>query len=180
MYSATTNWMSSPASRAEAAQQRRRAREGDPGSGRYTVAGCIAFLVILGAVGFCSAHAAPPAPQRQVCLPETEFEKLGGKLVRTRVVDYNNLYEAIPWFFCDRLACYGSVTFEGEVGEDGAPRSVRITKNTWIDRPEEHAAVLKQRLLASRYAPPKLHGKPVCIKMGWQLVLKAVETTKKP
>ncbi len=169
------NELSSPASMDRGAI---RAREGDPGYAVRTTSGICVLLLLIATTGNSVARTAHPT--QWACMAEADFLKHGGKLITTKDVDLHNLDQAIPSFFCDRVACFGKVAFEFEVGEDGAPRNVRVTENTWKDRPTEHAAVLEERLLASRYAPPKLRRKLVCIETDWQLVFEAAEVKRQP
>jgi len=98
-----------------------------------------------------------------------EFDKRGGKLVHETQIDLTNLPDN---FFCDRFACYGAVQFSGLIDQSGKVRDLKVVTNTWDDRPTEHAAFIRQRALAVRYRPPRLNGRPVCLKMEWRYLFK--------
>jgi hypothetical protein len=98
-----------------------------------------------------------------------EFDRRGGKIVHETQIDLTNL----PYdFFCDRPACTGVVRFSGLIDQSGKVRDLRVVTNTWDYRPAKHAAFIRDRALAVRYRPPRLNGRPVCVKMVWRYLLK--------
>jgi hypothetical protein len=109
-----------------------------------------------------------PAVAKTACtktLDYAEFEKRSGTPVHVTKFDMAHL----PYdFFCDRLACDGIVEFSGLIDQSGAVRNLRMTANTWDVDPAEHAAFVRARAMAVRYRPPRIDGKPVCVRMRWR------------
>jgi hypothetical protein len=66
-------------------------------------------------------------------------------------------------FFCDRIACSGTIDFSFLIDEKGRVSNVSIVKNTWTVDPEYHASFAMSHVTKMRYVPPRLKGKPVCV-----------------
>jgi hypothetical protein len=122
--------------------------------------------------------AASPAVAAQNCVDAVSYYAKGGKL--THATKLVGSYVSQPGFTCDRPPCFGAVDFAGVVDQKGGVGNLRVTRNTWEVQPAEHAKAIQLDLAAWRYVPPKLAGKPVCVKMGWHIVVKPSNETAKP
>jgi hypothetical protein len=118
------------------------------------------FIFVVLAASFQSALAGSN------CMSASEFEKHGGKVVRVDRLDLENL----PYnFSCDFVPCFGALEYSGTIDATGNVRNLTVTHNTWAYRPDYHASVIAAKLEASRYAPPKLHRRSVCVDMKWHV-----------
>ncbi len=111
-----------------------------------------------------------PASAADRCIDYREFAREGGKLKHLKGIDGSNMERSLENFFCDRPACYGTVEFRGVINRNGNVEDLSSMSNSWDDRPAQHAKLIQARLAGSKYAPPKLHGRPVCLKMHWNIV----------
>ena len=89
-----------------------------------------------------------------------EYVAKGGKLKHVKL-DFRPLS---PELDCGRVACPGRVRFSIVIDGEGRPRDPVVLGNTFQFRLKEHADEARNLLLEWRYAPPRIQGKPVCVK----------------
>jgi hypothetical protein len=71
-----------------------------------------------------------------------------------------------PWFFCDRIACWGTIGTKFLIDRDGVPRNVRVTSNSFpqhLNRNAEREAFVRNFVANIRYKPMRVKGKPACV-----------------
>jgi hypothetical protein len=123
----------------------------------------LGFLVIA-CVAWASASAADH------CIDYRDFAREGGRLKHLKGIDGSNMERALENVSCDRPACYGAVEFQGVINRNGNVEDLSSRTSSEDDRPAQYAKGIQARLAVSKYAPPKLHGMPVCLKMHWNIV----------
>jgi hypothetical protein len=123
-----------------------------------------AALVIAAALPPVSALAADH------CIDYRDFAKEGGRLKHLKGIDGSNMERSLENVSCDHPACYGAVELQGTINRSGYVEDLSSASNSEDDRPAQYAKGIQMRLAASKYAPPKLHGMPVCLKMHWNIV----------
>jgi hypothetical protein len=111
-----------------------------------------------------------PAFAADHCIDYRDFARDGGKLKHLRGIDGSNMERALENVSCDHPACYGTVEFSGVINQHGLVEDLSSRSSSEDDRPAQYAKGIETRLAASKYAPPKLSGKPVCLKMHWNIV----------
>lgn len=102
-------------------------------------------------------------------LPHDAFLHRGGKLALLKLPAVPNTVCASTGFFDDSLPsktrfekrCDGSVAFHAVIRTDGSVRTAGVAH---IER-AGIAPVLHDRALEIRFAPPRLQGAPVCIRL---------------
>ncbi|HEX3810156.1 MAG TPA: hypothetical protein VHW02_10710 [Rhizomicrobium sp.] len=94
-------------------------------------------------------------------LPRSEFESAGGRLIVVAGPDLSKL----PYnFFCDFVPCGGNVSIAAMVRENGSVKIIGVDHNDWNADPLVHASTLAERVAKMRFAPPRVAGKPVCVR----------------
>jgi hypothetical protein len=104
------------------------------------------------------------------CIGYRDFAKEGGRLKHLKGIDGSNMERALENVSCDRPACYGAVELQGTINRNGFVEDLSSRSSSEDDRPAQYAKGIQARLAVSKYAPPKLHGMPVCLKMHWNIV----------
>jgi hypothetical protein len=117
------------------------------------------FLVVLGAASATALAATANCPRT---IEADKFMARGGVFQRTRGIDFNSA-DAFTLFDCGRVSCRGEFEFHYVVDVHGTPINIRVVKDTYSRRPE-HAKAAIQLFAATRYKPPRLAGKPVCVR----------------
>ncbi|HEY4943208.1 MAG TPA: glutamate--tRNA ligase family protein [Rhizomicrobium sp.] len=140
--------------------------------------GRMAILNALFALALLTANPATAGPDCTMMVSQSAFEEGGTKLVALTRWNLEDLPR--PRFYCGRLACNGAIDFSGYIDERGAVHILKTDGNSWKTDRAWHARVLKSRLERAIYAPPTLNGRPVCVKMRWDIMFARPETDWRP
>jgi hypothetical protein len=87
-------------------------------------------------------------------LTQKEYEATGSKLIVVKPADLANLPK-------EMTCCGGAVGFGAFVARDGSVGLLDIEHTAWADWRVDY---LRQRLAATRFEPPLVKGKPVCVR----------------
>lgn len=102
------------------------------------------------------------------CLAIKEFHASGGNLVKIKNTDPMQILPPVILLDCGNQQCVATIVVEGIVDNDGSLRDLKVIENTYADQREERAAALLQWMTKSRYEPPVLNGKSVCVHQTWR------------
>lgn len=121
-----------------------------------------------------SALAAPRIEDCHTIMSQRSYEATGARLVLLKPAD---LMHFPPGFFCK--TCLGGGGFENIVFEDGSVANTGWEHMALFDHAKSlfsndalwRSEVVSERITAMRYEPPRVGGKPVCVRVNFNWMI---------
>ena len=134
----------------------------------------IVFTVVFGLLTPMSALAMPRSEDCRTFLSQKKYEATGARLIVTKPADLSHFPRG---FFCP--TCFGAGGFKAFVAADGSVGVLGWEHIAIYDHSKPffskealwRPGVVSERIAATRYEPPRVSGKPVCVLVNFNWMI---------